>query len=386
MERISRNELDQLVTLESGPCVSIYMPLHPVGRDGQQDAIRLRELADQALELLTERGLSRNEARSVVAPAVGLPADEAAWQSRGQWVAMFLAPDFSLTYQGEGRMEEALFVDDQFHLRPLLPQITARDRFFLLTLSQNAVRLMEGNSSRLEGVELPDLPQDLAEVLGSEGANRRYEAESAARSGEAGKKADVTGQGGAPSMAKSELELFMRRVATVIDGHLANERAADGPAPLVLATTANQMALWRSFSRYQHVLDDFIPGNADHQNTKELHAKAWPLVQPFLDRERQQLHERLENAHGAMMTGLKEVIPAAVQGRIDMLFIDCTQPRWGKYDAEHLSVEVHDEPAPGDADLVELAAAETLRKRGNVFALTPGTGKRGETAEALLRY
>jgi len=386
MERITRRKLDELVGLQTGPCISIYLPMHPVGRDALQDAVRLRKLCDEAEERLIKHGLSRNEANELILPARRLPSNELAWQARGQWIAIFIAPGLAHTYQGHGSMEEALFLDEQFHLRPLLPHITQRERFYVLALSQNAARLLEGDSTHLRELELPDLPRGVSEVLSADGANRRYESEAAVHSGQAGKQPDAKGQGGAPSEARSELEMYVRRLAAVVDRHLADVRAADGPAPLILATSAAMAPLWRSFSRYQHLLNDFIAGNPDYQKGPELHAKAWPLVKPFLDRERQQLHERLENAHGAMMTGLKHVIPAAIQGRIDTLFIDCTRPRWGKYDAERLAVEVHDEPNPGDADLVELAAAETLRHRGNVFALPPDAGVRGETAEALLRY
>jgi len=386
MERIRRRNLDELVVPQPGPCVSIYLPMHPVGRDSMQDAIRLRKLTDDAVEQLVKLGQPRNEANDLLAPARQLPSNELAWQARGQWIAIFIGPGVAHTYQGPGPMNEALFVDDQFHVRPLLPHITQRDRFYLLALSQNAVRLLEGDSAHLRELELRDLPHGVSEVLNTEGANRRYESEAAVHSGQAGKKPDAKGQGGAPSEARSELDMYVRRVAAVVDRHLADVRAADGPAPLILATTAAMAPLWRTFSRYPHLLNDFIAGNPDYQKAPELHAKAWPLVQPALEREREQLHQRLENAHGAMMTGLKHVIPAAIQGRIDTLFIDCTRPRWGRYDAEHLAVEVHDEPVPGDADLVELAAAETLRHRGNVFALAPNTGVRGETAEALLRY
>jgi hypothetical protein len=80
------------------------------------------------------------------------------------------------------------------------------------------------------------------------------------------------------------------------------------------------------------------------------------------------------------------IVPAALRGRIDTLFIDCSRPRWGLYDEDRNTVELHDESHPGDTDLVELAAAETLRHRGRVYALSCEPGSASETAEALLRY
>ena len=44
----------------------------------------------------------------------------------------------------------------------------------------------------------------------------------------------------------------------------------------------------------------------------------------------------------------------------------------GAYDAETTSVEVHDEPRPGDHDLLDLAAAQALLNGGTVVVAPPG--------------
>ena len=50
------------------------------------------------------------------------------------------------------------------------------------------------------------------------------------------------------------------------------------------------------------------------------------------------------------------------------------------------SMEVHDQKQPGDADLIEVAATETLRRDGHVFPLTSDNGVSTAAAEALLRF
>jgi hypothetical protein len=384
MKRILRKDLEVLLAPQAAACVSIYVPFHLVGRDAQQDMIRLRLLLDEAEEQLVDRGMSLALARKLLAPARALPDDEPAWQNRGRWMAIFVTPGLMRTFDGSGPMEEGLFVDDVFHVRPLLPLVTERDRFFLLALSQNAVRMFEGDSAGLEEIELPDLPKSLDQALNIEGAERGSQVHAAVRGGQTarhGKQESVFhGHGGEADTSKEELELFVRQVASVVDRRLTDERA-----PLVLATVAETVPVWRSASGYKHTLDDFVAGCPDYLTPAELHAKAWPLVQPELDRDRDLLHRRLAHAQGNVMSGLRQVIPAAAMGRVDTLFIDCTRPHWGRYDAERLSVELHDQPRPGDADLMELAAVETLRHRGHVFALTSETAT-GASAEALLRY
>jgi hypothetical protein len=49
-------------------------------------------------------------------------------------------------------------------------------------------------------------------------------------------------------------------------------------------------------------------------------------------------------------------------------------------------VVLHKQREPGDQDLVELAAVETMRNGGDVFDLPPEEGGVRESAEALLRF
>ena len=65
----SENELIHLVQNASAPCVSIYMPLHEIGTNVQQDAIRLNDLLRDAHHLLIERGLNAAAAEDLLKPA-----------------------------------------------------------------------------------------------------------------------------------------------------------------------------------------------------------------------------------------------------------------------------------------------------------------------------
>jgi hypothetical protein len=384
MDRIERKDLQSLIELDVRPCVSLFMPLNPAGRDGIGDAVRLRKLADDAEEMLTKRGLRRPEARELLASVRALPDDNAAWQRRGKSLAVFAAPGTLRVFHGNGRMEERAFVDDRFHVRPLIPHLAHDDRFFLLALSQNSVRLLEGNELGLKEIAVPGMPPNRDVALNIDEVPRGSQVHSAMRGDQGqGKQAGVFhGQGGKGETLKEDLRSFVRQVAQAVDKKLQREQA-----PLILATVELTVPIWRETSRYPYTTDAFVSGNPDYLSPHELHAKAWPLVQPALRAEREVLHRRLhekENARAAF--GLPQVVAAAVRGQIDSLFVDCSQPQWGTYDPESEMVDLHAQPRPGDIDLVELAVAETLRNGGRVFA-TPAPGASSPCqVEALLRY
>src|SRR5436189_6257667 len=114
MDRIRRTDLQELLEPRKGPCVSLFMPMHLTGRDGMEDPVRLRKLADDAEEALVAGGLRRPQARELVAPLRELPNDPVAWQHRGRVFAFFAAPGFQRVIHATGEIEPAVHVSDQF--------------------------------------------------------------------------------------------------------------------------------------------------------------------------------------------------------------------------------------------------------------------------------
>src|SRR3954454_18310942 len=123
MDRIHRTDLAPLLDYQAGQCVSIFMPCTPTGRDSREDAVRLRELADQACTILVDRGMRRTEAEALLAPLRDLPNDVGAWQRRGKSLALFAGRGFFRVLHADGPLDSAVYVDDHFHVRSLLPVV-----------------------------------------------------------------------------------------------------------------------------------------------------------------------------------------------------------------------------------------------------------------------
>jgi len=334
-------------------------------------------LLNEAETQLVDRGLRRPQAEAILAATRAVPEENGAWRQGGRGLALFLAQDFQRAFHFSRELEPAVFVDDRFHLRPMLPLIDDEQRFFVLALTQDRVRLLEGDADGLHEVAVPGLPENLHAALNASASGRGAPAPASESSQP---QVVLQGEHGQSRAAKDDVQLFLRRVATAVDKFLAGERA-----PLVLATGIDNVPLWREASKYLHLVDDFVSGNPHDLTRPQLHAKAWALAEPALRRRRQWLHDRLLNAQsaGKASLDLQTVVPAAVGGRVEALFIDCSLPRWGRYDPAHHRAEVHEQPQSGDEDLVERAAAETLRHCGEVYAANLGDGN---AARALLRW
>jgi len=60
---------------------------------------------------------------------------------------------------------QSVTVAHRFHVRPLLPLFSGDGRYYVLALSQNQVRLLQGSRFSIGEIDLKDLPGSLAQTL-----------------------------------------------------------------------------------------------------------------------------------------------------------------------------------------------------------------------------
>jgi hypothetical protein len=68
------------------------------------------------------------------------------------------------------------------------------------------------------------------------------------------------------------------------------------------------------------------------------------------------------------------------------LFVERDAREWGTVDPESRTVKVHASRQPKDEDLLELAAVETLARKGSVYVLPNPEMPEGGAAAAIYRY
>lgn len=78
---------------------------------------------------------------------------------------MFASSEGMVTYRFPIRFQELVVVSDRFHLKPLLKYFANDGGFYILALSQNQVRLLEGTRHTVNEVNLANMPVTMAEAL-----------------------------------------------------------------------------------------------------------------------------------------------------------------------------------------------------------------------------
>ncbi|MCO6457075.1 MAG: hypothetical protein J5I93_17405 [Pirellulaceae bacterium] len=383
MDNFDRNDLTRLLNVPSRPCVTIYMPTHTVGLQGQQDPIRLKNLLTEAEQQLGGHWMRPAEAREMLEPVRALLTDSMFWNEADQGLAVFLAPDMCVYYRLPCAFEERLAVGDQFRIRPLLPALNHEGEYYVLALSQNKVVFYAGDAQQLRAVDVPELPAGMQTALNYDGADRGMQVHSGSW-GATGKQGAVFhGQGGVSDSVKDDLRSFFRLVSSAV-----SKRLGTGRQPLILACVDYLAPLYREVNSYPALLPQIVEGNPDYLDANQLFQRVRPLAAQHFDRQRQQSLETFRQRNGGKTASsrVEEIVAAAQQGRVDTLLVDQTADVWGQFQAAEGTVTVHAAAEPDDVELLDVSVLETLRHRGTVYPVPADQSPAQGPVAALFRY
>lgn len=380
MDLLRPRNVGELLDVAEDTCVSLYMPSHRAGPETRQDPVRLKNLLGRAEADLLERGLRRPEARELLAPAEELVGDGAFWQHQGDGLAVFLSPRLRRVYRLPVSFDELVMVNDRFHVKPLLRLLTGDGRFLVLALSKKQIRLLEGTRQTVSEVDLEDVPRSLAEVA----VHREMRALQwhTGTGGSGGGRRAAVFHGHGPEEDDEIIRKYLRRIDEGLRQAVHDERS-----PLVLAGVDPLLDLYRQVTGYSSVLPEGVSGNPDDLRPDQLHERAWAIVGPHFHGKMEAAADRYRQSVGTGLTaaGVTDVVPPAFQGRVDTLWVAVGIQRWGRYRQEG-EVEMRDRPLPGDHDLLDVAAVQTLLHGGTVYAVDPGEVPDDAPVAALLRY
>jgi hypothetical protein len=359
------------------------MPTHRVPTENQQDRTRLKNLLRQAQESLQAYGLRPSEAESLLEPATRLLGAIPFWKDKRDGLALFISPGIFRQYQLPTSFEPLLVVAHRFHVKPLLAFLGGNE-FFVLALSQNAVRLFEGSPFGLSAIDdLEGVPKSLADALKYEELIKQLQFRTGIGVGGARGERAAMFHGQEAADAKDRILRYFRQ----IDQGL-RDLLREAQAPLVLAGVEYLLPIYKEVNTYQHLLNGGITGNPEGLNPDELHRQAWALVQPFFRREQEQAAARYLQLAGTGRTSNdpQEIVPAAYHGRVEFLFVAVGRQQWGDYDPGANRVDLHPVAQPGSFDLLDLAATQTLLHGGAVYAVEPSEVPDKARLSAVFRY
>ncbi|HKL87722.1 MAG TPA: hypothetical protein VJ884_01880, partial [Salinibacter sp.] len=166
MDLFNRSKLRRLAELQDDVCISLYLPTYRDESNWSQNTTRLKNLLRDARDQLRDQDYREEEIDQILADARQLLDRPSFWRSNiGDGLAVFITAENTELFRLPLSFEEVAIVGDRFHLKPLFPIIAANNRFYLLALSQNDVRLYQGTHQSISEIEAAEIPADIVEAL-----------------------------------------------------------------------------------------------------------------------------------------------------------------------------------------------------------------------------
>lgn len=389
LNRFDQAEIAALLTPREGPCLSFFLPTSPVdGHTMAAEPLLLRNLLDQATAQLSAQGLTTPQIEQLLAPLTATANAGELWRYQQKGLAFFVAPQLCLGYRLPLALPACVVVDHSFYIKPLLPIIDGVDQFYLLALSQKAVRLFHGDRDQMTDLALTNTPTSLAAALQYDEFTRTLQLHTAGSStGQGRPPAIFHGQGvaGDETIVHANLLHFFHSVE-----HAVTSRLTRTHAPLILAGVDADQGLYRQVNHYPGLLPQGIPGNQDRTAPTALHELAWPLVAPYFaqacDHALTRYRQLAGQGDGHTMTAIKDVVLAAAYHQVDTILTTPSAAIWGRFIPEGHQVVVHKEAEPGDEELINLAVIHTLQNHGTAYLMTPEQMPEPTAVAAILRY
>ena len=380
----TQEDLRNLLSPKSEPCISIFLPLPRHGPDLAMAPVRFRSLLRDAEALLKER-YDAKQVRELLAPLAGLAEAADVFSPGPEGLAAFRAPGLLEAYRVWPSPPERAVVADSFHVKPLLRGLQDRGRYHVLALGSRHAALFEGSERGLVPRPVPGLPASAtagpaAPAIPVETGGRGGGAKGGARSAGAG-------SGKAPAESDGSRREETLRFLRAVDAALRD--AVPGATPVLLAGPASVLPAFREVCAHPGLVAEGVEGAVDDVSTEELHQRSLPAARRALEKKDAALVTEFHHAldRGLASDVLTAVAEASVNGRVRRLLVADGRPLFGRVDRTTGEVTLHaGQTGPQDDDVLDDLAEIVLARGGEVVVLDPARMPQEAAAAATFRW
>jgi len=357
------NIISDLQAQEGENFITIYMPTAKVGRE-EENRIEFKNHVLSVRRQLEDRGqLSNTEIDDLLNPVTQLTEDTAFWQQQQSGLALFLSSDrFEYLKLGQTVTPSAA-IGTRFQVGKLIGTLSENAmEFYLLALSRGAIKLFLADQDSMQQIDITGIvPKDMESALLLDDPNANLQ-----RAGgpEGSGKGVFFGHGAGKDTENGHLKEYFDRVDIGIQTLLKNDTR-----PLLLAGVEELIPIYKSANGYNYLIENcYVGGNVEETGTNELHAQAKAVIgDRFKGQQREdQANFDLNFARGEAAEALERIVPAAVNGRVEVLWVVEGATQRGEYTPDNNGVRLDDKV---DTDLFDLAITKVHQSGGRVYVV-----------------
>jgi len=360
------------------PCLSLYQPTHRHHPENRQDPIRFKNLLATLREGL-QHSYGGYDHEALLRPFQELADDHDFWNRTLDGLAVLSSVDMHRVYRLQRPVAERAVVADSFHIKPLIRILQSADRYQLLALTLDSVRLFEGNRDVLDEVPLaPGVPHTIEDALGTELTQPTLTGSPRTSSGGF----MYHGHGSRKDERAIDTERFFREVDRTI---WLNHSRPSG-LPLFLVALPEHHAAFQRISRNPLLVENGIDVDPHSLDLDDLRALGWEAERPRYLELTAQLVDRFQaaRARGLASDQQREVADAAAGARIGTLIVDADQHIDARFDAA--SGRIDAAPTQSGDDLLDDLSELVLKRGGRVVVVPPERMPTQTGLAAIYRY
>lgn len=384
---LDRETLSQLLAKRDAPCLSLYQPTHRSFPERQQDPIRFKHLVRQLEESLKQQGRA-DQAKSLLKPFHDLIDDPDFWNANRDGLAVFAAKDYFEVFRLQRSVPELAVANDRMHLKPLLRIAQSADRYQILAITLDSVRLFEGNRDSLDEVSLGEgVPKNVEEALGRELTEKGQTGfpQGFGRASERGDPMQVeSGGAGRQDEIDRDRDRFFREVDRAILEHHSRK----SKLPLILAALPEHQFHFRKQSHNEFLFAEGIESDVSLLSPDDLRQKSWMVMQPRYIKRLESFINQYGESHGQGLATdqLEQIGQATLEGRVATLLVEAERQIPGVADKQQgKAIPVEDDTAT-TPDLLDELTIWTLEQGGEVISVPTERMPTESGAAAIYRY
>ncbi len=380
MTLFQKKEFEELASVKTNYCISIYVPTQRVG-ENKESRLTLKNSVSAAEKQLLGLGLKKVEVEEYLEPVRKVVDDTSIWRLLSDTMVIFRNKDHFSVRNLPLKTKEFLLISDRFYLLPLLDMFNQNNAYFIFLLSLKKNKLYEASQHEITEIESEDVfPNNIYESAGHDVVQKSLEYRSRMPGREF---APFHGKGEGRDYKETEVLKYMEDID---DG--LKELLEGYQQPVVVASVESIFAQLKEASTLKNLYPKCIPGNFDHDNILLAHNKANELLKPYFDKQKNEKKKKyLEAPDSQIISDTQNVLKAAYMGQVETLFVENGRNLWGDFDEATGEASFREEKKQVDKCLIDLAARMVFLKGGNVFVAEIGDmPQSGSPLNAVLRF
>lgn len=382
---LTKDDVLRLSQYHHTACITIYIPTHRSGAAtlNGEDSLSLKNQLKELRNKLSDNGMSSKQIEKLATPVLNLIDDADFWRHQSEGLAIFVSEEVFEKYTVPVSFEPFNYLSSAFYMLPLLPLFNDYGLFFLLTLKKDEVKFYEGNKYGLTEIDMTDaIPSRIEDAVGYDYEQKHLQYRTHRGNNRPG---SFHGHGENETKERNELLIFFREIDRGIMSMLHEFQEP----PLLVCCLDYNFHIYKEANTHKNLYPQHISLNPAGLDLKTLHEKAWEIIEPHFGQELDERREKYLIAveRGKSSSNIREIIPAAIQSKIDTLFIEKNTDIFGIYDPSTGGVTIQEGHNMANVSLMNLAGKKVFEKGGKVYILEKHEMPDGSSEmNALFRY